>query len=58
MVATGEYDRSLVVPEQEIHNGFPVKSVGRAGDEVRVNREHHRLCWWGKVLLVEEKGDL
>ncbi len=52
---TGEYDRSLAALEQEIHDRFATKSVSWTADEIQVDREHRRLHWNGRVLLVWEK---
>jgi hypothetical protein len=55
---TGEYDHPLDALEQVLDDRSTVKSVSRKSNEIQVNREHRRLHWRGKVLLVCEKADL
>jgi undecaprenyl-diphosphatase len=54
---TGEYDRSLDALKQMLHDRFAMKLVSRTSNEIQVNREHRRLRWRGRVLLVWEKAD-
>ncbi len=54
---TGEYDRPREALIQMLRNRFALKLVSRTTDEIQVNREHRRVHWDGKVLLVWEKAD-
>ena len=53
---TGEYDRSLDVLKQMLHDRFVTELVSRASNEIRLNRGYDRLRWQGRVLLVWEKA--
>jgi len=54
---TGEYDRPLDSLEQVLGDRSTVKSVSRKSNEIQVSREHRRLHWRGKVLLVWERAE-
>ena len=54
---TGDYDRPLGALEQVLNGQFTMKSANRTSNEIPDSREHSRLRWRGKVLLVWEKAD-
>jgi hypothetical protein len=54
---TAEYDRPLDSLQQVLGDRSMVKSVSRKSNEIEFSREHRRLHWRGKVLLVWEKTD-
>ena len=49
---TGEYDGSLVALEHELHDRFAMKLVNRRSNGYQVDREHLRVRWRGRVLLL------
>jgi len=49
---TGEYDGSLVALENELHDRFAMKLVNRRSSGYQVDREHLRVHWRGRVLLL------
>ncbi|GBE14383.1 MAG TPA: phosphatase PAP2 family protein [Proteobacteria bacterium] len=48
----GEYDRSLIALEKELHDRFAMKRVNRRNSGYHVSREHIRVRWQGGVLLL------
>ena len=55
----GEYDPSLDALKDALHDRFAMKMVSRTrSNEIQDNREHRRLHWRGRVLLLWEKAAL
>jgi undecaprenyl-diphosphatase len=55
---TGEYDRSLNLLRDVLHDRFAVKSVSRTSNWIQNNSENPLLYWMGSVLLVWEEAEL
>ena len=55
---TGEYERPLNAIKQMLADQFAVRIVQRTDHKNRVDREHRRLLWRGRVMLITQNTHL
>lgn len=49
-----KYDLPMSRLESLLEEKFPVKMVKRESDEIMLKKEHHKLEWYGDVLLISQ----